>query len=167
MFVAAPAFAAPSPTLSLAGWWERITVTMTGDGKAQSCRYETSATGAKGRECKVVGGPTEASQSAAAQAQMTTIIFERRFSPGAAQPQDGALQAGDKLLGRQVLALAIDGGGKVSGCKVVVASGDVGLDYGCEEAAAERFEVKASRTAAEPKRGYMTVRIYGHAEQVA
>ena len=54
-----------------------------------------------------------------------------------------SLQTGDTLLGRQVMALAIDPVGKVSGCKVVATSGDVTPEYGCEQASSEKFEANA------------------------
>ena len=41
--IAPAAVAANSAGLSTAAWWERVTVTLAGDGKTQSCRYETSA----------------------------------------------------------------------------------------------------------------------------
>jgi len=94
------------------------------------------------------------------------ITFERRFSPGGAPPAESAMVAGDKLLGRQVMSLAIDGAGKVSGCKVVAASGDTGLTYGCEDVAAEHFATSAPATAAAERQGYMTILVYGHTEHV-
>ena len=75
------------------------------------------------------------------------------------------MQAGDTLLGRQVMALAIDQGGKVSGCKVVATSGDLTPEYGCEQATTEKFETNAGRESP-PRQGYMTVLIYGHSEHV-
>src|SRR3954447_24122088 len=52
----APALgASTSPSLSTGAWWERVTVTLTGDGKAQTCRYETSTAPTGPKQCKVVG----------------------------------------------------------------------------------------------------------------
>jgi hypothetical protein len=164
LVVAAPAVAS-SPGLSVGSWWEKITVTMTGDGKTQGCRYETNLASAAAKDCKVVGGGVEA-QSGPAKDQYATITFERRFSPGDLPPGDAAMQPGDKLLGRQVMALVIDGAGKVGGCKVVAESGDTGLTYGCEDAAAEHFESSAASAAAPQRQGFMTILVYGHTEHV-
>jgi hypothetical protein len=163
--IAIPA-AANTPTLSTGSWWEKVTVTMSGDGKTQSCKYEASAAGTSAKDCDVDdhdAGPIKASGT---KDLLTKITFERRFSPGAV-PALGSVQAGDTLLGGQVMALAIDGVGKVSGCKVVATSGDMTPDYGCAEASTERFEaIKASAKAA-PRQGYMSILIYAHKEHVA
>ncbi|HKX91433.1 MAG TPA: hypothetical protein VJM15_03290 [Sphingomicrobium sp.] len=170
LFAAVPAAAAPSPTtptLPIAGWWEKITVTMNGEGKAQSCKYETNRSAGSSPDCEVVGGPVSAVKTGGLRSEVSKITFERQFSPGPAEPADGELQPGDKLLGRQVMALAIDAAGKVSDCEIVAADGDLGLAYGCEEAAAERFEASAGGEWAKPMPAFMTIRIYGHSEQVA
>ena len=164
LLVATPA-AAISPSLSVGPWWEKITVTMASDGKAQACRYETSMAAAGSKDCKVVGADGLAAQ-VSAKDQHATITFERRFTPGGAVPSDAAIGPADKLLGRQVMALAIDGAGKVSGCKVVATSGDTGVAYGCDEAAAEHFEASAASNAASSREGYMTILVYGHTEHV-
>jgi len=104
LLAAAPAVPSAS-TLSLTPWWEKVTVTMTDDGKAQGCRYESSATGSPNKDCKVVGASIGA-QAAPSHDQYATITFERRFDPGGAPPADAVMQKGDKLLGRQVMALA-------------------------------------------------------------
>ena len=99
--------------------------------------------------------------------ELTSITFERRFSPSA-KPDTGDVKAGDTLLGGQVMALAIDAHGAVRGCHVVAAAGDLTPDYGCDEAKAERFEASAARSSATPAReGYLTVLVYGHSEHVA
>ena len=160
---AAPAFAS-TPGLSIDPWWEKITVTMSHDGQAQGCRYETSKASAAAKDCKVVGA-SAAVAAPSAKDQYATITFERRFSPGGAPPAESAMVAGDKLLGRQVMSLAIDGGGKVSGCKVIAASGETGLSYGCEDVAAEHFTTSAPASASE-RQGFMTILVYGHTEHV-
>jgi hypothetical protein len=115
----------------------------------------------------VVGSEGLGAQNvSASKSELATITFERRFHPGAAQPEDASLQTGDTLLGRQVMALAIDPVGKVSGCKVVAASGDVTPEYGCAQASTEKFEAKAGQAESPPRQGYMTVLIYGHSEHV-
>ena len=68
------------------------------------------------------GDDQEQRRRASAKDQYTRITFERRFSPGA-QPDKPALQAGELLLGGQVMALAIDGKGAVEHCQVVATSG--------------------------------------------
>lgn len=165
ILAAAPAMAS-SPGLSVDSWWEKITVTMTRDGKAQACQYESSLASAGAKDCKVVGANGAATdQAASAKGQYATITFERRFSPGGAPPAESAMVAGDKLLGRQVMALAIDRAGKVSGCKVVAASGETGLTYGCEDAATEQFQSSIA-AGTQLRQGLMTILVYGHTEQV-
>lgn len=161
----------PNPTLtSSIPWWERVTVTVTDDGNTKSCRYESSLKPQNARACDVVGGGASAAKSAASGAkdQYTRITFERRFSPGA-KPNMDALQPGEILLGGQMLALAIDGKGAVKDCKVVQRSGTMPPQYGCDEAATEKFEARATATAhaaAATHEGYMTVLVYGHSEHV-
>lgn len=165
MAATSAATAEPSQALiSTASWWERVTVTVTGDGKAQSCKYETSLRASDPANCDVVGGSLGESASGSKE-EFTRITFERRFSPG--QPVAGELPAGDTLLGRHVMALAIDGTGTVKGCKVVASSGDLTPDYGCKEAQAEKFEASAGKVATPARQGFMTVLVYGHAEHLA
>jgi len=143
-------------------WWEKITVTMTGDGDPQSCRYESSIKGAD--SCAVEGAGKPAAKSEKSE-EFTKITFERRFSPGAKLPDVGKLHPGDTLLGGSIMALAIDGSGAVKGCQVVATHGGVKPDYGCDQAKAEKFA--ASTNAPErPKHAYMTILVYGHSEQV-
>ena len=153
-----PALSATAP------WWEKVTVTIAGDGKSNSCRYETSLSPAAAKDCDVMGDAKSLGAAApSAKDQLTGLTFERRFSPGA-MPQDAALQTGDTLLGRQVMSLAIDATGKVKGCRVVATSGDVTPSYGCDDAQGERFEASATHTGTEAKVGYMTILVYGHEE---
>jgi hypothetical protein len=161
-FASAATAAATSPALiSSAPWWERVTVTVDGNGKPQGCEYTTSLSAKAKQSCDVEGSQTALAQSGTP-SDVTRITFERRFSPGG--PDSGALQTGDTLLGRQVLALAIDQKGAVSGCKIVAESGDMKPDYGCKEAQGERFQSSASKSPMQ--QGYMTILVYGHAEHV-
>ena len=151
-------------------WWERVTVTVTDDGKAQSCHYESSLRSTSGQDCSVTGGDAATAKSASssgAKDQYTRITFERRFSPGV-KPEMAKLQPGEVLLGGQVMALAINGLGEVKHCQIVATSGSVTPQYGCDEAATERFEASAGNTHARaPSReGYMTILVYGHSEHV-
>jgi hypothetical protein len=162
------AVAATSPALSTHAWWERVTVTFAGDGKTQSCRYEASKAPAGAKQCQVLGAENLTAQNvSASKGETATITFERSFHPGVALPAASDLQTGDTLLGRQVMALAIDSDGKVSGCKVVATSGDVTPEYGCEQASTETFDVNAGRAQSAAHQGFMTVLIYGHSEHVA
>lgn len=164
----AAASATASPELvSNAPWWEKMTVTIAADGKPQSCEYKASHRAAGDGECDVDGaGSAGVATSIGAPDQFTKITFERRFIPGDAQPARPNLQPGDTLLGGQVMALAIDEGGSVKGCKVVAKGGEVTPDYGCNEAAAEKFA--ASTGSAIPQvQGFMTILVYGHQENVA
>jgi hypothetical protein len=160
--------AVPGSTLdSTSPWWERVTVTVNDDGQTQSCRFETSLRPASATDCSVVGGEATlakaSSSSSGAKDQVTRITFERRFSPDAT-PELTALHPGDVLLGRQTLALGIDGAGAVKHCRVVGTSGPVAPQYGCSEASAERFQ--ASAGAHSERQGYLTVLVYGHSEHV-
>lgn len=165
---AAPVAAATSSnaTLSLDNWWEKVTVRMTGDGSTQTCHYETNLPSGGAKDCKVVGDKSAAAATgASSKEEYSTITFERRFSSGGAVPAASAMQTGDKLLGRDVMALAIDGSGKVTGCKTVLSYGETGLDYGCTEAAAEQF-ASAPAGAGAHRQGFLTVLVYGHSEHV-
>jgi len=139
---------------------------MTGDGEAQGCQYQTSRPAGAGADCKVVGASGAPAQAASTKDGYTTITFERRFNPGSALPVAADLQAGEKLLGRQVLALAISPAGKVNGCKVVDSSGDTGLAYGCDEASAEQFSATGAAASAMDRHGFLTILVYGHSEHV-
>jgi len=170
--VAVPAIAvAATPLPTSAAWWEKVTVRMVGDGDAQTCQYQSSRETATKADCSVVGksGAMTAAgtgkPAGQSKAAATTVTFERRFSPGPAAPAAPAIQTGDKLLGREVMALAIDDKGKVTGCKVVTSIGDTGLSYGCEDASNETFDAAAGN--APYRQGFMTIMAYGHSEQVA
>jgi hypothetical protein len=164
----AAAATAQTPALkSNVQWWEKVTLILTGDGKPQSCKYESSIPAAPSNDCEVRGSPASLSSSSGlSKAEYTRITFERQFIPGQTQPAEGGLEVGDTLLGRQVMQLAIDPAGMVKGCRVVAKSGDVTPDYGCDEARTERFEANAAK-ASESHGGFMTIRVYGHAEHVA
>ena len=165
--IAPAAVAATSPALSTTAWWERVTVTFAGDGKTQSCRYEASRAPAGAKQCQVVGSENLTPQNVStSKGETATITFERSFHPGVAPPADNNLQTGDTLLGRQVMALAIDSAGSVKRCKIVATGGDMTPDYGCKEATAERFEASAAKAATGGREGVMTILVYGHAEHV-
>lgn len=154
--------ATPSPALTTASaWWERVTFTISGDGSHQSCQYQTSLSAAAVTTCDAGDSPVK--NAGAAKGVYTKITIERRFNPGGT-PGDFKLETGDTLLGGQVMALAIDGTGKVRTCEIVNMSGDVTPAYGCAEARAERFQASAGRTAPELRHGTMTVLVYGHEE---
>jgi hypothetical protein len=154
--------------LSSSPWWERITVTISGDGKPQSCRFESSRSPEAGKPCDVVGDKAAlaASSPSSAKDQYTRITFERRFKPGA-QPDAGDVKPGETLLGGRVMALGIDTHGLVKACKIVSQSGAMRPEYGCEQATTERFEASAEKPGAVVQReGYMTIVVYGHSEHV-
>jgi len=157
-----------SAQLPAAPWWERITVTVDGNGDSQGCLY-TSSSGERSNDCTVDASAGDGSDghSATARDQVTRITFERRFTPGAITAADGVVQTGDTLIGREVMALAIDGRGSVKTCKVVSTTGEMTLDYGCAEAKAEKFQASMRRGETAPREGYMTVLIYAHPEHVA
>jgi hypothetical protein len=157
----------PATLNSSSPWWERVTVTISGDGKTQSCRFESSLKPNDAQACDVVNSDAAAASKASAGSkdEYTRITFERRFSPGT-QPET-PLQAGEKLLGGQIMALGIDGHGAVKTCKIVAQTGSMRPDYGCAEAQAERFEASAGEPhPATTHEGYMTIIVYGHSEHV-
>jgi ABC-type sugar transport system substrate-binding protein len=151
--------------VSNAPWWEKVTVTMAGNGNAQSCSYQTSLKPGASEHCDVSSEAAAMSKASDNDGGVTSITFERRFSPGAepAKPQVGA---GDTLLGGQIMALNIDRMGKVKGCKVVAQSGDLRPDYSCDDAAAERFQASLGASPHPERQGYMTVIVYGHSEHM-
>jgi hypothetical protein len=150
---------------SSAPWWERVTVTISGDGQPQGCRFESSLKPGEATVCQVAASQAAvAKTSTGSKDQSTRITFERRFSP--ARPGDADLPTGDTLLGQQVMALAIGAKGTVDNCEIVSASGDMRPQYGCKEASAERFQAGATSSHAAPRQGYMTILVYGHSEHV-
>ncbi len=156
-----PSTVTSDAALPVGAWWEKITVTMDGNGKAQSCKYESSTAANASKPCKVVGGNGAATSAKdGTKGELSTITFERRFDPS--RPGAAAIATGDTLLGREVMSLAIDAAGKVSGCKTVAVTGNMSLQYGCDEASAEKFEASAAALA-----GFMTISVYGHSEHVA
>jgi hypothetical protein len=159
----------PDTLVSNASWWERVTVTISGDGKPESCRYETSLDPAAGEACDVASGQAAlAKRATSGPGELTKITFERRFTPGAA-PIKANLQTGDTLLGGQVMALAIDAKGAVKNCRIVSQAGSMRPEYGCDDATAERFQASVSSAAgkqAAEREGYMTILVYGHAEHM-
>lgn len=154
--------ASESQLSASAPWWEKLVVTVGDEGETRACLYETSDDPGQRKPCDVEG-MVSAKAPAGLPEQVTRITFERRFSP-AASLADGEVAAGDSLLGKSVLALAIDGQGRVRGCKVV-ATGGMKPDYGCAEAAAEKFEASAGSHAAVAARvATLTILVYAHEE---
>ena len=146
--------------VSSAAWWEKLVVTV-GSGETQ-CLYHSSLAPGASQACDVEGeamakaGPSEAGKA-------TEITFERRFTPGPV-PDGGAVSAGDTLLGKSVIALAIAADGRVRGCKLIGRSGDMVPDYGCEEAKAERFQTAVAQSREPQRIATMTILVYAHEE---
>lgn len=158
----------PEALNSTSSWWERVTVTVTDDGKTQSCRYESSLQPETNASCTASSGSVaKVDASAVVKDKVTSITFERRFTPGA-KPQAETLKAGETLLGGSVMALAIDDRGAVKKCKIVATSGAVTPEYSCDDAQAEKFEAsaKSGASTAAQREGYLTIVVYGHSEQV-
>ena len=164
IFLAA-ASATPAPALTtVAPWWEKITYTVSGDGEQRACRYESSIGG--GRNCTGDERSSPIRAASSATSAYTRVTIERRFTPGP-RPDPVTLSSGDTMLGRQVLALAIDEAGKVSSCQIVLATGDVRPAYGCDQARTERFDASAPREEPEARQGFMTIIVYGHEAYLA
>ena len=168
---AASTASTPDPLVSNAPWWEKVTVTIAGDGEPSACQYQASHGAGAASACEVADAPTNSAMSKAATTptgandQFTKITFERRFVPGITQPAQLKLQPGDTLLGGQVMVVAIDDAGAVKGCKVVARAGSVTPDYGCDEVQAEKLQASAGQSSA--PQGFMTILVYGHQENVA
>ena len=164
---AAASASTTSTLVSNAPWWEKITVTLASDGKAEACRYETSLK-TTADDCDVASNEAAmVSKASDNKGAVTRITFERRFTPGAA-PGKPNLETGDTLLGGEMMALAIDAKGSVKGCKVVAQSGEMRPQYSCDDATAERFQASygADRKDAPEHQGYMTILVYGHTEHM-
>jgi hypothetical protein len=164
---AAASASTTSTLVSNAPWWEKITVTLGGDGQPEACRYETSLKTAAD-DCDVASNEAAmVSKASDTKGQVTRITFERRFTPGAA-PAKPNLQTGDTLLGGEMMALAIDAKGSVKDCKMVAQSGDMRPEYSCDDATAERFQASygAAKKDASEREGYMTILVYGHTEHM-
>jgi hypothetical protein len=144
-----------------APWWERLVLTLGEEGETRACQYETSLEPGKRTPCDVEGADSAAAATVLPE-QITRITFERRFSPNA-NLSDAEVKAGDSLLGKSVLALAIDGKGRVLGCKVV-ATGGMKPDYGCKEATAEKFEASANSAPVATRVATLTILVYAHEE---
>lgn len=156
----------PGTLVSSSPWWEKVTVTIAGDGKPQSCLYESSLEPNSEQSCDVASSPAATTKaSTGSKEEFTRITFERRFTPNAL-PAKADLQTGDTLLGGQVMAFAIDPKGAVKDCRIVSAAGDVRPQYGCDEAAAERFRASVGGVHHAAREGYMTVLVYGHNEHI-
>jgi hypothetical protein len=168
--VAAAVVAAPSPPPVLEAstpWWERITVTVDDKGAQQSCKYQSSLSLSGPEACDedtAASIPARGAKSGAG--VFSKLTFERRFSPGA-KLDSGRLQAGDQLLGQQVMFLTIGADGSIASCRVVGTSGDMLPAYGCEQAKSEQFRAEASAPSGTPRQAFMTVLVYGHQEQIA
>ena len=163
--LAVAATASQTPALSASvPWWDKITMVMDSNGAEKACTYETSLTPARSSGCETEESDMAGKMAKTPNGVVTKLSFERRFNPGA-RPEPGRLQPGDTLLGRQLIHLTIDGAGAVKSCRVVDVSGEV-PDYGCKEAQTETFELKANASAAELHQAFMTILVYGHAEQL-
>lgn len=152
--------------LPAAPWWERITVSLGAGGESQGCLY-TSSDGQRSTDCKIDAADADSSEHSTSRDGVTRVTFERRFTPGGTQAAATQLEAGDTLLGREVLALAIDGRGSVQTCKLVASDGEMMVDYGCKDAQAEHFQASAKSGGGAQREGTMTVLIYAHQEHVA
>ncbi len=149
---------------SSVAWWEKITVTVDDKGKQHSCHYEASLSGEGAKVCdKEMANSVEAGSSGQA-GVFSKVTFERRFSPGS-RVDNGQLQPGDTLLGRQVMFLTFDANGAVETCKVVATSGDAPPTYNCNEARKEQFRAQMSADAG-ARQAFMTILAYGHTEEI-
>ncbi len=168
LIVAALAASTPSSMLEASvPWWERISVTVDDKGTQQSCTYESSLSPIGAEACdEEMAASVQPRRTEARTGVYSKLTFERRFSPGG-KLDSGRLQPGDKLLGQQVMFLTIEPNGSIGSCRVVGTSGDVLPAYGCKEARSEQFRVQASAYSPAHGQAFMTIRVYGHQEQIA
>lgn len=163
---AALAASTPSPTLEASvPWWERITVTVDDKGKQQSCRYQISLVPSGAKACDEDMAASVGAGRRGSIGSFSKLTFERRFSPGG-QLDDGRLEPGDTLLGRQVMFLTIDVKGMIETCHVVARTGEMAFQYDCDAARKEQFRPPANSNPAK-RQAFMTVLAYGHSEQIA
>ena len=161
LFAAALAASTPTPVLEASvPWWERVTVTLDDKGKQQSCRYEKSLSPSSAGDCDEATAASVGGGARGPVGVYSKVTYERRFSLG--RVDSGRLQPGDKLLGRQVMFLAIDASGRITACNVVATTGDVAFQYDCDAVRKEQF-----RAPAEARQAFMTIVAYGHSEQIA
>lgn len=161
--VAAAAQPPASDALSAsAPWWEKLIVT-TGDAGASMCRYQSSHNPGEEQACEVEG---DGAATGPMVDEATRVTFERRFSPTASADL-GSIDAGDTLLGKSVIALAIDAKGAVKGCKLLSSSGTMTPDYGCAEARTEKFTTSAASDSGPYKVATMTILVYARQEHFA
>ena len=62
--------------------------------------------------------------------------------------------------------LTIDATGSIESCRVVAATGEMALQYDCDEARKEKFRAPASADSG-ARQAFLTVLAYGHSEQIA
>lgn len=165
LFLAATSAGASPSLVSTASWWEKVTYTISGDGR-QSCIFESSLGAASAEACDDEESSEVRRAAGKSDGSYTKITIERRFSPGG-QIEPFKLETGDTLLGGQVLALEIDKSGAVSSCETVATSKDLKPAYDCDAVRAERFEASAGRPNQHVRHGLMTILVYGHEEDLA
>ena len=89
--IAAAATTTSSTLDSTSPWWERVTVTINGDGEAHSCRFESSLKPNEHESCDVTSPSSSAPAklgNSGSKAEFTRVTFERRFTPHAqSEPQ--------------------------------------------------------------------------------
>ena len=103
LFLAATSAGASPSLVSTASWWEKVTYTISGDGR-QSCIFESSLGAASAEACDDEESSEVRRAAGKSDGSYTKITIERRFSPGG-QIEPFKLETGDTLLGGQVLAL--------------------------------------------------------------
>lgn len=160
IFAAATALSAGSGQLlpAQSSWWERVDVTLSGNGATQTCEF--TASHARAEHCDAVKASVSEAASPAS-AQLTKLTFERKFIPGDRAPGSVETDVGDTLIAAHMMELSIDASGAVSHCQVIASAGDERPDFGCEEAKAERYAATAGGS-----RGYMTIAVSAHREQI-
>lgn len=142
-----------------AAWWERVDVTLSEDGAARGCEF--TASHSRAQDCDVVSKASMTEAASPANAQLTKMTIERRFTPGERVPGTVETDIGDALIAASLLELTIDSDGSVAECRMVGQAGDSAPGFGCTDARAERYAPTAGGS-----HGYMTIAISAHREQI-
>ena len=123
IFAAATALSAGSGQLlpAQSSWWERVDVTLSGNGATQTCEF--TASHARAEHCDAVKASVSEAASPAS-AQLTKLTFERKFIPGDRAPGSVETDVGDTLIAAHMMELSIDASGAVSHCQVIASAGD-------------------------------------------
>jgi TonB family protein len=149
-------------------WWARSIVTFA-EGKAPVCRMETE--GAAQKLTKQPDCPLEGSQPEGATPTATSLvelISEKGLSIG--EIHKAGIAPTDRLIGKQVVEIGVDGAGVLSGCKLIERTGELPEDVPenqCSTMSKLFIPRKNASGAPMPFKAYLISVIYLRIEKVA